>query len=213
MKLSSLHNNHERLVAAIESTIPGSRAVGVNDLVNIAVPPMDYDKAIFLVKKYGWQVHNQGNGQISGRIVFDVTPIHGSEYKHRQATVYHVTDKANVPEILNSGLQLRSMTDGMRYPRRVYVYPTYKSAYSHYYAAWKLGRMFNRGMDPVLLKIDNSGGKYKLFIDPEYGYSGDEFGGEDVPTFTKRVIDPSDISVVEIDRETAKHPYDASSNR
>lgn len=205
MRLSRIHTDHETLADFIKRVIPYSRPVNMDDYVSFKVTAADLcNKIIHVLKKFGWQVHSISKKLKDDTYYVAVTPIHGTPYSHKQQYLFHVTDKSNVNSILRNGLLLKSDGGGMIYPRRVYVYPTYEAAFRSYYISLRLRRMFNRPIDPVLLKIDNSNNKYKLFIDPEYVHSGNEFNDVDNPTFLKTSISPDDIKVMEVDQNDIK---------
>ncbi len=166
-----------------------------NHAISFKVAPDQLDRVKSLLRHYGWQLHSASTPS-KGVIYADATPLKNQPYK-APPVLYHITDRANLPEIMEKGLNLKSQTPGMKFPKRLYLYPTEEMAAKRFEMARQLKRFANKVMpDPVVLRIDNRHGRYNTFIDPEYhmGMGGDD-DQVNIPIYTTKTVRPTDISV------------------
>jgi hypothetical protein len=202
MKLSLLFES-----AKSDVIINALKSINVNILADsgnaiwVEPYPSQYGQLKFIIKRYGWQIHSltkYRNRKGEDKLLGHITPLRGSKYKHTSDKLYHITDISNVDSILTNGLDLKSEALEMRFPKRIYLYPTLDMAVSRL----KYARAVNFGgkkIDPALLEIDNSDHNIKLTVDPEAFM--DVFASHydddvDIPVYTTKIIPPNRIRMI-----------------
>lgn len=202
--------NAEQLVSKLRS-IPDIKAWSYSPhVVSLEVYPDDMEKCKAIIKHSKWQIHsytigkrrrtNQDTNEVDVAYI-DATPLRNERYAYNTDELYHITDISKLDRILANGLLIKSDTPGMKFPRRIYLYPSKDMAISRYRMASRLNTFANKAnFRPALLRIDNSKHKYDTFIDPEYymGMGGNADDLINVPIYTTKRILPSDISVINV---------------
>ena len=218
MKLSiiceSNRLNADQLVSKLRS-IPNIKASSYSPhVVSIEIYPDEIEKCKAIIKHSKWQIHSltigkrrRTNKDLNGvsMAYIDATPLKNERYAYDTDELYHITDSGKLDQILVNGLLMKSETPGMKFPKRIYLYPSKDMAISRYRMASKLKRFANKAnFRPTLLRIDNSKHKYDTFIDPEHymGMGGNADDMVNVPIYTTKRIHPSDISVINVPLDT-----------
>lgn len=208
MKLSAIYESKSISPEAFSKRLDSIGDVYIKSQysVSVKIDKNMVDRVRALAKHARWQIHTMSNYK-NGHVLMHISPIKSEKYKSPRV-LYHITDKSNVKSIMQNGLGLRSNTPNMSYPRRVYLYPTKIMALQRHYLAHKTGKFANKIMEePVVLAIDNSHGKYDTFVDPEIGMNiyHDYDEKVNLPVYTTKRIDPSDISI-EVSDPTTELP-------
>lgn len=198
MRLIMINESDSEIVTKALTGLCISKPFSTKHTIEFKIGFENIDRVKRLLRHHGWQLHSNSEPR-KGIVYASATPIKNERYKAPKK-LYHITDRTKLPSIAAQGLNLKSETPGMKFPKRLYLYPTEEMAVVRYNMAVELKFFANKKFDdPVLLVIDNSDGRYNAFIDPEY-YLG--MGGDDdptnVPIYTTKTIKPSDITLHDV---------------